>query len=198
MIFKKSIYEDAVDLVVACQKQDRRAQRIFFDRYKDKMIGVCQRYARTLSEGEDIFQEAFIKVFMNIDDLRKPELADRWVKKTVIRTAINYYNRTTIREKLLTPIESLGQYPNSSDYRELFGQMDLNIVLKIINELPNGYRSIINLHVIDGYTHVEISHLLNIGESTSKSQFSRGRKLLIKKLYQQGIIEHSHWVGERG
>ena len=98
--FRSNKYDSLASLVKACQQQDPRAQTVFYERYKAKMTGICRRYARTVAEADDIFQDAFVKIFNNIKDLKEPEAVDGWVKVTVIRTAINYYNRTTKQQEL--------------------------------------------------------------------------------------------------
>lgn len=193
MFFKKRKYDNLTDLVASCQQQDRAAQHIFYERYKRKMLGICQRYTRTVSEAEDIFQEAFIKIFKHIDELREPELADQWVKKTIIRTALTYYSLTTKKEQVYTVITEEELNLETTDGPDIISRMDLEVLLTIIRELPDGYRTIINLYLIDGYTHAEISQMLSITESTSKSQLSRGKDLLIKRIQQHGGVEYERF-----
>ena len=144
-------------------------------------------------EAEDIFQEAFIKIFNNIQDLKDPESVDSWVKVTVVRTAINYYHRTTKQQDLNGSIHNMDIQLESDDYEKIVGQLNVEDLLAIINELPDKYRTIINLHLIDGYTHAEIGELLSIPDATSRSQFMRGRNLLLKKLELKGIVHHENF-----
>ncbi|KAA0990153.1 RNA polymerase sigma factor [Dyadobacter aurulentus] len=187
---KKSRFHDVTELVKACQQLDRRAQNILYDRYMNKMLGVCRRYARTNLEAEDIFQEAFMKIFQKIDDLKNPLQLDSWIKVIVIRTAINYYQRTTKSEKLQICLDSMDFERESGEHDRIFNQLDMEILINVISELPNGYLAVINLFFIDGHTHAEIANLLGIEESTSKSQLSRGKDLLIKKLQKKGIMAY--------
>jgi len=191
MIFsRKKKYNSLEELVLACQRSDPRAQHDLYERYKGRMLAVCLRYARTEAEAEDIFQDAFIKVFKNIAEIKDVHATDAWVKAIVIRTAINYYQRTTKNESLKISFEDTEQSLESQDYERIISQMDLDMLLKIIGSLPNGYRTVINLHLIDGYSHGEIAEILSISEGTSKSQYRRGKNLLIKKLQQQGIFQN--------
>ena len=144
-------------------------------------------------EAEDIFQEAFIKIFNNIQDLKDPESVDSWVKVTVVRTAINYYHRTTKQQDLNGSIHNMDIQLESDDYEKIVDQLNVEDLLAIINELPDKYRTIINLHLIDGYTHAEIGELLSIPDATSRSQFMRGRNLLLKKLELKGIVHHENF-----
>jgi RNA polymerase sigma factor (sigma-70 family) len=191
--FRSKKYTDLTSLVKSCQKQDPRAQTVFYDRYKSRLTGVCLRYAKTRAEADDIFQEAFIRIFDNIHELKDPGAADSWVKVTVIRTAINYYHRTTKQQRLHESLDNVEIHLDSGDYEKLMDQLDVNDLLEMINQLPDGYRTIINLHLIDGYTHIEIAKMLSISDSTSRSQFMRGRNLLLKKLEQKGILHHENF-----
>jgi len=191
MIFsRKKKYNSLEDLVIGCQQSEPRAQHDLYERYKGRMLAICLRYARTEAEAEDIFQDAFIKVFKNIQEIKDIHATDAWVKAIVIRTAINYYQRTTKNESLKISFEDTEQLLESQDYERIISQMDLDMLLKTISSLPNGYRTVINLHLIDGYSHGEIAEMLSISEGTSKSQYRRGKNLLIKKLQQQGIFQN--------
>lgn len=186
-MFRSKRYKTVTELVRACQRLEPAAQTAFYDRYKKQLLGICTRYARTDAEAEDIFQEAFIKVFTHIGQLEKVESADGWVKSVVVRTAINYYHRTTKDENRQTVYEESSDDRESDDYANLISRFSQDEICAVINQLSDGYRLAINLYLIDGYSHAEIADLLGISESTSKSQLSRGRNALIKKLTQLGI-----------
>lgn len=189
-IWSSKKYKCLTDLVHACQRQEPRAQTFLYDRYKGRLMGVCQRYARSVAEAEDIFQEAFLRVFANVDEIKTPEALDGWVKSVVIRTAINYYNRTTRLEMQNSSLSYLTNDLESTEYEKIIDHVNMDTLLGIINHLPDGYRLIINLHLIDGYTHAEIATMLAIADSTSRSQYMRGRNLLITKLKELGISNH--------
>lgn len=190
--FLSKKYDSVTSLVRACQKQDARAQTVFYERYKAKMTGICRRYARTIAEADDIFQDAFVKIFNSINDLHEPEAVDGWVKVTVIRTAINYYNRTTRQQELNSSLDGVEWQVESDDYVRLLDQMNVRDIVEMINELPDKYRTVINLHLIDGYSHIEIGEMLSISDATARSQFMRGRNLLMKKLEKKGIVHHEN------
>jgi RNA polymerase sigma factor (sigma-70 family) len=186
-LFRGKKYGSLNELVKGCQRLEASAQTEFYQRYKTKLIGVCIRYAKTQAESEDIFQEAFIKVFKNINELREIESIDSWVKSVVIRTAINYYNRTTRQQLLHEDLSNFDSHFQSTDYEALIDRMDTEIILDIIAQLPDGYRMIVNLHLIDGYTHAEIAVMLSIADGTARSQYHRARNILVKKLQEIGI-----------
>lgn len=185
--FKRRDYASLTQLVEGCQREERRAQNIFYDRYKNNLKGVCLRYAKTEAEADDILQEAFIRIFKNIQQIKQPESVDSWVKSVVIRTAINYYHSTTKKELLHSSIEVSGEIMETSDAFRMIEQLDTGLLLAVISSLPDGYRTIINMHLIDGYSHPEIAQILSIAEGTSKSQLQRGRTLLIKRLQGLGV-----------
>ncbi|MCE6987993.1 RNA polymerase sigma factor [Dyadobacter sp. CY323] len=191
--FGSKKYDSLTQLVTACQRYDPSAQTVFYDRYKSKLTGVCRRYAKTVMEADDIFQEAFIRIFNNIQDLKDPEAADSWVKVTVIRTAINYYHRTTKAQEMLGSLDQMEIQLESDDYEKMIDQLNVNDLLTIINELPDKYRTVINLHLIDGYSHVEIGEMLSMSDATARSQFMRGRNMLLKKLESKGIVHHENF-----
>jgi RNA polymerase sigma factor (sigma-70 family) len=180
------------ELVIACQRKDPKAQTAFYNLYKGRLLGVCRRYARTVAEAEDIFQEAFIKIFNNLHTLEKIESVSAWVKSLVVRTAIDHY-RNTSHEREQVGYDNVIEHPEE-DF-DIFSSMGREQILGVINSLPDGYRVVINLYLIDGFTHVEIAEMLNISEGTSKSQLSRGRELLKKELikvgYKQDVIRVS-------
>lgn len=178
------------ELVEACQRQDSRAQVVFYDRYKSKLMGVCIRYAKTVSEAEDIFQEGMLKIFQKIKELKKPESVDSWVKTIMIRHAVDYYNLVTRKENLHSSYEDLPAERGTSDPQDLLNKFEVSVLMETINELPDGYRLVINLYFVDGYTHAEIAQILGIVEGTSRSQLLRGRNMLLKKLEQKGIRQY--------
>ncbi|REA64503.1 RNA polymerase subunit sigma-24 [Dyadobacter luteus] len=186
-LFKWRVYNTLTQLVEGCQRQERRAQSAFYDRYRDSMRVVCARYTKTDAEADDIMQEAFIKIFENICQVKEPELVGKWVKSVVIRTAINYYHRTTKKELLHSSIEILESAIDVSNSYRIIEQLDTELLLSVIRSLPDGYQTIINMYLIDQYTHAEIAQILSISEGTSKSQMNRGRALLIRKLQELGI-----------
>ncbi len=189
-LFGRKSYKTLTELVVGCQQRQPRAQRAFYERYQARMLGVCVRYTRTVAEAEDIFQEAFLKVFTHIDELTKPESADSWVKAVVVRTAINYYQRTTRPQEHLTSYETLLEPPASDDHLHLLAGYDQEALVGLLARLPDAYRLVVNLYLIEGYTHAEIAQLLGVPEATVRSRFSRGRQLLLTFVQQHGIQRH--------
>jgi RNA polymerase sigma factor (sigma-70 family) len=174
-------------LVKASKNNDRKAQTAFYNLYKGKLMGVCRRYTRTPDEAEDIYQEAFVKIFNNIHTLEKAGAVGAWVRQTVIRTAINYYH-ANLKFQQNTDYENT--VLSNDDYPNLLANLSNEELLTLINQLPDGYRMVFNLYVIDGYSHAEIGQMLGVSENTSKSQLSRAKELLRKQLKPMGIISY--------
>lgn len=183
-------YRTLTDLVKACQNHDPKAQTLFYNRFRSELINTCSRFAKTKAEAEDIYQESFIKIFRHIHDIKNLESVESWMRSVVVRTAINYYNRTTKKEVRNYSMDFTPGEFESKDYEGIIDQISIGVINDVIRQLPDGYRKIVNLHLIDGYSHVEIAKTLSISDSTSRSQLLRGRNLLMKKLRENGISQY--------
>lgn len=146
------------------------------------MYGVCLRFARNTLEADDILQEGFIKVFTFLKDFRQEGALEGWIRRTIINTAINYYH-SRLDDWNEISIEKAEVYQASSE--DILDKIATNDLLKLIMELPEGYRLVFNLYAIEGYSHHEIAEMLNISENTSKSQLSRARASLQQKIMQR-------------
>lgn len=130
-------------------------------------------------EADDILQEGFIKVFINLKSFRGEGSLEGWIRRTIVNTAINHYKKNA---KYMKDVEVEQAEVIHNNNPELYENMYVEELLKLINDLPVGYRIVFNLYVLEGYTHKEISQLLGVSENTSKSQLSRARLTLQKKL----------------
>jgi len=130
-------------------------------------------------EADDILQEGFIKVYTNLKSFRNEGSLEGWIRRTIVNTAINLFKKNSKHQKDIE-IEKADMVPQSDS--GAISNLHVKELLKLISELPTGYRMVFNLNVIEGYTHKEISELLGISENTSKSQLSRARFTLQKKI----------------
>jgi RNA polymerase sigma factor (sigma-70 family) len=178
------------DLVERCLRLEPKAQRAFYDYYKGRLMGLCRRYVSNPSEADDIFQEAFIKVFNQLHTLKNIDVLNAWIKRIVINTALNYI-KANVKFKNNENTEGV-EIADTADW-DILSQITTEALLKIIQELPNGYRLVFNLYVIDGYSHAEIADMLNITESTSKSQLSRAKNYLKNQFTQLGILKYESY-----
>ncbi|MES2727441.1 MAG: RNA polymerase sigma factor [Bacteroidota bacterium] len=172
------------ELVQACIQNDSIAQKQLFEQYAAMLLGVCFRYAHNQEEAEEILQLGFIKIFKNIKKFRFESALKTWMIRIIINTALNYV-KANEKVKWESDIDVL--LDNNSFSVEQLHQIDLHTLMKCIQELPTGYRLVLNLFAIEGYSHKEIAEELNINESTSRSQFSRAKILLQQKLQELGF-----------
>ena len=170
------------ELISRCLDKDPKAQEQLYRRFAPKMYGVCLRYARSKMEAEDILQEGFIKVFNHLSDYRYEGVFEGWIRRTFVNTAINYYKQ---KSKEWAEISLDKAEANHSIDHDVIEKLSVQELMEIIQQLPEGYRIIFNLYVIEGYTHQEIGNILNISENTSKSQLSRARIALQHKIKQR-------------
>jgi len=161
------------------QKKDKKTQLAFYNFLSAKLYGICLRYANSGDDANDILQEGFIRVFRHINDYRGDGSFEGWVRRTIVNTAINYYKKEKKRGYNVDLEYVKKDYISSETAIE---KMSFNELLGLIRELPLGYRTVFNLNVIEGYTHREIGEMLNISENTSKSQLSRAKMAIQKKL----------------
>jgi RNA polymerase sigma-70 factor (ECF subfamily) len=166
------------ELVKGCMREDRRCQQELFLRYSGKMLAVCLRYTRHRMEAEDILQDAFIKVFDNISKFEFKGSFEGWIRRIVINTALKNYSKKSFKQEQI----GLENQPELPLEPEIYNTLQEEELLRLINQLPDGYRVVFNLYAVEGYSHKEIADLLGIQESTSRSQLVKARKML------QGMI----------
>ncbi len=173
------IYRSEEDILVAkCRKQDGQAQKELYDRYASVMLGVCCRYIRDFDQAEDIMIGGFVKVFNRIDQFKGEGSFEGWMRRIMVNESLTYIRKNK-NMYLEVDIETVDKEP---DYNTLNNEMEANDLLKLVQQLPTGYRTVFNMYAIEGYSHKEIAEQLGISENTSKSQLSRARVLLQKQL----------------
>ena len=163
-------------LIENCLKGDKKSQYLLVKQYSSMMMSICRRYARDQSMAKDILQEALILVFKHLDKFEHKGSFEGWMKRIVINTALQTYRQKNV----LNLVEE--NYPDEVEVDIDENEISLDFLLNIIQELPERYRLVFNLYVLDGYSHKEISDLLHIAEGTSKSNLSRARLILKDKV----------------
>jgi RNA polymerase sigma-70 factor (ECF subfamily) len=181
------------DLIKACQKNEPKAQTAFYNLYKSSLLGICRRYAHQKEEAEDIFQEAFARIFLNLHKVEKIGAIDTWVKQVTVNTAINYYKKQ-LKFKQNVDYEDIAYQSSNDEHLKIMDDLSTEELLQIINELADGYRIIFNLYVLDGYNHNEIGQMLGISENTSKSQLSRAKEQIRLKLKKKGVLNYEKYA----
>jgi RNA polymerase sigma factor (sigma-70 family) len=177
-----------IDLLQACQRSDVRAQTFLYTKYKARLMGLCRRYARSEPEAEDMFHEGFIRIFQQLHTLEQADKLVPWMKRVMVNTAINVYYKNQ-KQQAETELEDAWTQ-TSADHLDMLARIGTEELLKLIEKLPDGYRMVFNLYVIDGYNHTEIAELMGIAEGTSKSQLARAKNMLRNKLKTLGIINY--------
>jgi RNA polymerase sigma-70 factor (ECF subfamily) len=174
------------ELIRGCQNEDASCQKEIFDRFAGRMLGVCNRYARNAADAEDILQDAFIKVFDKIQQFKFQGSFEGWVRKIMVNTALKKYSLRRY-EKEVNGYESEGKEDKGIE-PSAYTHLTEKELLELINALPDGYRIIFNLYVIEGYQHDEIAAMLNIQAGTSRSQLVKARNMLQKMIIQSQKI----------
>jgi RNA polymerase sigma factor (sigma-70 family) len=164
------------ELVVACLKGERTAQKQLYDQYSDKMLGVCYRYTKSMTDAEDVLQDGFIKVFKNLHQFKFEGDLGAWIRRIMVNTAINFLKSNSKYQAELS-FSDTNLHPVSKEDPEVM--INTKDLAELIRQLPPGYQAIFNMHAVEGFSHVEIGKILGINEGTSRSQYARARALLI-------------------
>ncbi|MFW5760285.1 MAG: RNA polymerase sigma factor [Cyclobacteriaceae bacterium] len=175
----KSVSEE--ELITGCKIGNSKAQRHIYEKYAGKMLGICLRYVKEEPEAEDIMIKGFTRVFEKVDQYSGMGSFEGWIRRIMVNEALGYLRRNK-NMYLEVEIEKAAYEP---DYRLIDNSLEAEELVNMINELPMGYRSVFNLYAIEGYSHKEIAEQMEISENTSKSQLSRARALLQKKLAER-------------
>ena len=166
--------------IEGCKKQDALAQNELYEHFSAKMYALCCRYIPSKMEAEDVLITAFTKLFERINQFKGEGSFEGWIRRIVVNESLTYLRRNKSMY-LETEIEAVDREP---DLANLENKLEAEDLMTMIGKLPIGYRMVFNLYAIDGYSHKEIAEQLGISENTSKSQLSRARALLQKKLVE--------------
>jgi len=176
--------EDAI--FQGCLQNNSSAQKELYNRYSPKMLAVCYRYGHNREDAEDMLQEGFIKVFSQMHTFRNQGAFEGWIRRIVVHTCINHLKKN---KKFNDSVDIT--YASGIEIREenIPSVIQAKQVVECIRLLPIGYRTVLNLYAVEGYTHKEIADMLDIEESTSRSQYTRARQMLEEVLVKKSIIQ---------
>jgi RNA polymerase sigma-70 factor (ECF subfamily) len=146
------------------------------------MMAVCLRYARHKAEAEDILQESFIRIFNHLAQFQGKGSLEGWIRRIVINTALKHVQKMSFQKEGINGLENI---PDMSIQPSVYNQLSEQELMALIARLPQGYRTVFNLAVLDGFSHAEIAQLLDIEEGTSRSQLAKARYMLQKFILQQ-------------
>lgn len=170
---------DDTTLVIECVNGNVRAQRMLFDKFARKMLGVCMRYAKSTEQAEDVLQDGFVKVFTKLKDFKHDGSLEGWIRRIMVNTSLDQIRKNG---KMLgdTNIDDVGYKIENNAF--VFENLMADDLMKMVQAMPEGYKIVFNMFAIEGYSHGEIAETLGISENTSKSQYSRARAYLRERL----------------
>jgi RNA polymerase sigma factor (sigma-70 family) len=168
-----------------CANNDASAQRELYNRYSSKMLAVCYRFAHNREDAEDMLQEGFIKVFLQIHTFENRGSFEGWVRRIVVHTCINILKKNKRFNESVDIIHASGIQIREESVPAV---IQAKQVVECIRMLPMGYRTVLNLYAIEGYSHREIATMLEIEESTSRSQYTRAKSMLEDILVRKKIL----------
>jgi RNA polymerase sigma-70 factor (ECF subfamily) len=172
-------------LLQGCLQNKSSAQKELYEKYSPKMLSVCYRYGHNREDAEDMLQEGFIKVFLQIHTFENRGALEGWIRRIMVHTCINILKKN---KKFNESVDLI--HATSAQVREesIPSIIQAKQVVECIRLLPMGYRTVLNLYAIEGFSHREIGEMLEIGESTSRSQYTRSKAMLEDILIKKKII----------
>ncbi len=171
---------DNVKLIKECQRKSKKAFDKLYLTYSPLVYGICLRYTKNESEAQDLLQECFIKILNKLPYYKFKGSFEGWLRKLTVNQSINYLRS----KKYFLTEDKITEYEGDSNIKEpdIISRLSAEEIIKMINQLPDGYRTIFNLHVIEGYKHIEIAEKLGISDATCRTQYKKARESLIKMI----------------
>jgi RNA polymerase sigma-70 factor (ECF subfamily) len=175
-----------LELISACRQGSVRAQKLLYERFAGLMLTVCLRYLRQRADAEEAMLTGFVKVFRALEQYRHEGSFEGWIRRIMVNEALGQLRR---KEPLHLAIDDMvTDVPSTQATAE--SDMAAADLMQLLSELPAGYRTVFNLYAIEGYTHPEIGEMLGISEGTSKSQLSKARAMLQRRLEAASTSAH--------
>lgn len=174
-------------VIERCKAGDNRAQYELYKLYSKAMFNVSMRITNDYAEAEDALQEAFISAFKNLHSFKAEASFGSWLKKIVVNAAINTIRK---RREEVVPLDERSVGDVADEVQEDETEWQVDKVRRAIQHLPDGYRVVLSLYLLEGYDHAEIGEILGVSESTSKSQYSRARKKLLEIMREPKMTAH--------
>ncbi|WP_018618778.1 RNA polymerase sigma factor [Spirosoma luteum] len=181
-------FSTEAQLIAALKRGESRAHKVLYERFSGKMLAVCIRYCANRDDAEEVMLDGFMRVFEKIQQFREDGSFEGWIRRVMVTESLMFLRKNKQWRQEI-PIEDIQIEP---DYAWADTSLNEHDLLRVINQLPDGYRTVFNLYAIEGYNHGEIADMLGISEGTSKSQLSRARLLLqanLKKVEQAPTLQ---------
>ena len=163
-------------LIKQCSDGDRKAQKEIYQLFAGKLFSICLKYSKNKQEAQDNFQDGFITIFKKMEQFKFKGSFEGWIKRVMLNTILLKYRKKTVLNIVTEEIPDEVIVDIDDD------EISLDFLLNLIHELPDRYRLVFNLYVLDGYSHREIAEMLHIAEGTSKSNLARARAILKQKI----------------
>ena len=173
-------------ILKGCLQNDPAAQRELYNRYSPKMLSVCYRFAHNREDAEDMLQEGFIKIFSQMHTFGNRGAFEGWIRRIIVHTCINILKKNKKFNESVDIIHATGAVVREESVPSI---VQAKQIVECIRMLPIGYRTVLNLYAIEGYSHREIGIMLDIEESTSRSQYTRAKAMLEEILVRKKIIQ---------
>lgn len=182
-------------ILKGCLQNEPAAQRELYNRYSPKMLSVCYRFAHNREDAEDMLQEGFIKIFSQMHTFGNRGAFEGWIRRIIVHTCINILKKNKKFNESVDIIHATGAMVREESVPSI---VQAKQIVECIRMLPIGYRTVLNLYAIEGYSHREIGMMLDIEESTSRSQYTRAKAMLEEILVRKKIIqkpkENTEWL----
>jgi RNA polymerase sigma factor (sigma-70 family) len=182
-------------MLVGSVRNNAAAQEAFYNRFSPRMLGVCYRFAKSREDAEDMLQEGFIKIFTQINQYRNEGALEGWIRRIIVHTCINVLKKN---KRFADTVDLVNAHSLHTNENYVPSILQAKEVTECIRLLPIGYRTVLNLYAIEGYSHKEIGDMLEIGESTSRSQYTRAKAMLEEVLVKRNVIEKGQYKNNFG
>lgn len=175
---------DETTLVNECLKGSPKAQKTLFEYFAPRMMGVCLRYLKEEERAQDALQDGFVKVFSKLKDYKNEGVLEAWIRRVMVNTCLDQLRRDS-KFKDSISVDDIGYKLEHQDY--IAEKLMAEDLMKMVQNMPNGYRVVFNMYAIEGYSHQEIAEHLGVTESTSKSQYLRARAYLRERIEKKEV-----------
>jgi RNA polymerase sigma factor (sigma-70 family) len=182
-------------MLVGSVRNNATAQEAFYNRFSPRMLGVCYRFAKSREDAEDMLQEGFIKIFTQLHQYRNEGALEGWIRRIIVHTCINILKKNKKFSDTIDLVNANNLHTNENYVPSILQAKE---VTECIRLLPIGYRTVLNLYAIEGYSHKEIGDMLEVGESTSRSQYTRAKAMLEEVLIKRSVIEKGQYKNNLG
>ena len=180
MLLGSAKYTSLRDIIDGCVRNERIAQQRLYELYAARMTGICLRYVGDKETALDLMHDGFIKVFANLKQYSGEGAFEGWMRKVFVNVSLEYLRKNDALRNC-DDVSDM-QIQLTDDTETIIEKMSADEIVKLINELPTGFRTVFNMYAIEGYSHAEIAKQLGINEASSRSQFSRARAVLQERI----------------